>query len=159
MSSVSQTTRITGMGKSFKGILMLDIIEPKSRNPIQRQMKEIPNPIQRQMKEIPIRYWLVEHSKSDNAIWQPSKCENNTITNCFVQRIQFRIHNKAKYAKFLPEEFKQLCKGPSMVLCDGIDEDILDNYFPYIMNFYEKPLWTFYMATNSCNQPMDFRYW
>ena len=135
MSSVSlQSTRDTP-GKIFKGILV----------------------IQAQKQEIPIRYWLVKPATTDyTREWQPSVCEKNIITDCFGRQIQFRIHNKAKYAKFIPEEFTQLCNGPSKVLCDGILKEIKDNYFPYTMIFSDKPEWIFYMATNACNNPMDY---
>jgi hypothetical protein len=135
MSSVSQQSTRATPGKIFKGILVL----------------------QAQKQEIPIRYWLVKPATIDyTSEWQPSICENNIITDCFGQQIQFRIHNKAKNGKFLSEEFTQLCEGPSEVLCDGIEILTKENYLPYTMIFSDKPEWTFYMATNSCNQLVDY---
>lgn len=146
MASNTQSTRISAHGKIFKGILVVDIPSSWSENPLHRQKKEIP-----------IRYWRVKPTSIlGSADWHPSTCLDNTITDHRGRQIQFRIHNKAKNEKFLSEEFLQLCKGPSEVLCDGIMEDIQDNYFPYTMIFSGKSDWVFHMAENSCNNPIDF---
>lgn len=147
MSFNTRSTRTAACGKVCKGILVLDIQSPYCNNPLARQRKQIP-----------IRYWLVKPATTDyTSEWHPSTCQDNTITDYRGQQIQFRIHNRAKYGKFLPAEFLQLCKEPSEVVCDGIQEDSQNNYFPYTMIFSEKPDWTFFMASDANNNPMDFR--
>jgi hypothetical protein len=137
--SKMQTTRCSNI-KICKGILVIP-------------HDSIPHTL----REIPIRYWFVKPATPDNTSkWQPSICEKNIITDYRGLQFQFRIHNKAKYGKFLPEEFKQLCIGPSEVLCTGILTDWTRTYYPFEMIFSDKPEWKFYMATDACCQPIDY---
>jgi hypothetical protein len=150
MSFNTRSTRTAECGKVCKGILVLDIQSPYCNNPLARQRKQIP-----------IRYWLVKQADpaTGYAEWRPSTCQDNTITDYRGQQLQFRIHNRAKYGKFLPAEFLQLCKGPaSEVVCDGLLDKVNErnNYYPYTMNFCEHPDWMFFMACDSSCMPIDY---